>query len=81
MSERLSAKQIKHDIREDEVQSFLITAIERFQENRGLYAMVFFGLLGTGVLISVAAGLMDRRAVAAEIAEEPSVAVIEAGKP
>ena len=78
MSERLSAKQIKHDIREDEVQSFLITAIERFQENRGLYAMVFLGLLGTGVAISVAAGLMDRRAVAAQERLADAIKVYEA---
>lgn len=64
MSERLSAKQIKHDIREDEVQSFLITAIERFQDNPSLYIGVIVGILALGVGITGGVALMDSRAAA-----------------
>ncbi|MEM6792961.1 MAG: tetratricopeptide repeat protein [Acidobacteriota bacterium] len=55
MSERLSQKQIKQDIREDEVQSFLITAIERFQERPSFYigivvAVMLGGAAATGLV-------------------------------
>lgn len=63
MSERLTAKQIKQDIREDEVQSFLITAIMRFQDNPSLYLILVGGILALGVGITVAFGYMDKRAV------------------
>ena len=74
MSERLSAKQIKHDIREDEVQSFLITAIERFQEKPSLYLGVIFGILGAGVLIS---GVAYWTGLQAEAAQEDLTAAIK----
>ena len=66
MSERLTAKQIKQDIREDEVQSFLITAIERFQDNPILYIGVVVGILALGVGITVVAAVMDSRAEAGQ---------------
>lgn len=52
MSERLTAKQIKQDIREDEVQSFLVTLINKFQENPSLYVGLVGGFLVIGLLIS-----------------------------
>ncbi|MCG8460330.1 MAG: tetratricopeptide repeat protein, partial [Holophagales bacterium] len=65
--ERLTAKQIKQDIREDEVQSFLITAIEKFQENPSLYVGLVVGFLAAGVGASgIYAFLQSRQAVAQE---------------
>ncbi|MEM1183216.1 MAG: tetratricopeptide repeat protein [Acidobacteriota bacterium] len=67
MSERLSQKQIKQDIREDEVQSFLITAIERFQENRSTYVGIAVALvLGSLAVIGLMAFLRSQKDKASE---------------
>lgn len=73
MSERLSQKQIKQDIREDEVQSFLITAIEKFQERPSFY----LGILG-GVLVAVLAvsGLFTWLEHRSEVAQQELADVI-----
>lgn len=62
MSQRLSRKEIKQDIREDEVQSFLITAIEKFQERPKVYigGLVAFIVIGLGA--SGLAAYLDFRA-------------------
>lgn len=78
MSERLSAKQIKQDIREDEVQSFLITAIERFQDNPSLYVGVLVGILALGVGITGAFAFMDSRALAAQNQLSTAMKIFEA---
>ena len=52
MSERLTRKEIKHDIREDEVQSFLITAVEKVMEKPKFYVGILVGFLVVGVSVS-----------------------------
>ena len=52
MSERLTRKEIKHDIREDEVQSFLITAVEKVMEKPKFYIGILVGFLVIGVAVS-----------------------------
>ena len=59
MSERLTAKQIKQDIREDEVQSFLVTLITKFQENPSLYVGLVVGFLAIGLATSGVFAFMD----------------------
>lgn len=73
MSERLSQKQIKQDIREDEVQSFLLTAIEKVQERPSFY----FGILG-GILaaVLVVSGLFTWLEHRSELAQEELAEVI-----
>ncbi|MEO1084999.1 MAG: tetratricopeptide repeat protein [Acidobacteriota bacterium] len=67
MSERLTQKQIKQDIREDEVQSFLITAIERFQENRSTYVGIAVALvLGSLAVIGVVSFMGSQKDRASE---------------
>lgn len=78
MSERLSAKQIKQDIREDEVQSFLITAIERFQEKPSLYLGLIGGVFGVGILIAVGGYMMEQSAIAAQDELASAIRVFEA---
>ena len=62
MSERLTRKEIKHDIREDEVQSFLLTAVEKVMERPKFYAGLLGAFLGLGVVISGVVAYLDRRA-------------------
>lgn len=52
MSERLTRKEIKHDIREDEVQSFLITAVEKVMEKPKFYVGILVGFLVVGIAVS-----------------------------
>lgn len=52
MSERLTRKEIKHDIREDEVQSFLITAVEKVMANPKFYVGILVGFLVVGIGVS-----------------------------
>ena len=73
MSERLSQKQIKQDIREDEVQSFLITAIERFQARPGFYFGILGSILALGVLVTVV--VAQRKKGADEAANELAKAI------
>ena len=65
MSERLSQKQIKQDIREDEVQSFLITAIEKFQERPSFYIGIVVGVLALGGITTGAFSFMAAQKAAA----------------
>lgn len=65
MSERLTRKEIKQDIREDEVQSFLINAIEKFQERPSFYVGILGALLALGVAIVGVVAFMDSRQDAA----------------
>ena len=52
MSERLTRKEIKHDIREDEVQSFLLTAVEKVMAKPKFYVGILVGFLVVGVVVS-----------------------------
>ena len=61
MSERLTAKQIKHDIREDEVQSFLLRAVDKFQDNPRLYIGIAVGLLVAALASAGLIGWMNQR--------------------
>ena len=61
MSERLSKKQIKQDIREDEVQSFLITAIEKFQERPSFYVGILVGVLAGGLAMTGIVAWIDHQ--------------------
>lgn len=66
MSERLTAKQIKQDIREDEVQSFLVTLITKFQENPMLYVGLVVGFLVFGLATSGVLAFMDSQKAAGQ---------------
>ncbi|MDA8016494.1 MAG: tetratricopeptide repeat protein [Thermoanaerobaculia bacterium] len=85
MSERLTRKEIKHDIREDEVQSFLLTAVEKVMERPKFYAGLLGAFLGIGVVISAVTAYLDHRADQAsfELAEAIRVygATVDAEKP
>lgn len=62
MSERLTRKEIKQDIREDEVQSFLITAVERVMERPKFYASLLGGLLCAGLVVVGVVNYLESRA-------------------
>jgi len=50
MSKRLTAKEIKHDIREDEVRTFLARIFETIQERPGLILAIVGGVVGLALL-------------------------------
>lgn len=62
MSQRLTRKEIKQDIREDEVQSFLITAIQKFQERPKVYVGGLVAFIVIGVGASLLAAFVESRA-------------------
>ncbi|MEM9593887.1 MAG: tetratricopeptide repeat protein [Acidobacteriota bacterium] len=65
MSERLTRKEIKQDIREDEVQSFLLTAIERVQDNPSAFVGGVVGVLVLMLGVGGVFGYMNSRNEAA----------------
>lgn len=85
MSERLTRKEIKQDIREDEVQSFLLTAVEKVMERPKFYIGIVVGVLATLGLASGLVAYMDHRADQAslELAEAMRVytAPVDAEQP
>lgn len=78
MSERLTRKEIKHDIREDEVQSFLLTAVERVMGRPKFYAGLLVGFLVVGVAISGTLAYLERSADRASLELADAMRVYEA---
>ncbi len=61
MSERLSPKEIKEDIRHDEFRSFVETAYDRMRENPKLVFGTIGGIFGTMILVTVLISVLDAR--------------------
>jgi tetratricopeptide (TPR) repeat protein len=71
MSKRLTAKEIKHDIREDEVRTFLTRIFETIQERPGLILAIVGGVVGLALLGSGAYAYLNsqREEANAKLAE------------
>lgn len=66
MSQRLTRKEIKEDIRHDELTTALEVAIQRFQENKNLILGSVAALLVAGVTFAGASSWIDARSIDAQ---------------
>ena len=85
MSERLSPKEIKQDIREDEFRSFVGTVFEKIEERPSLVVGTVLGVLGMVLLVTGGFAYSKSRAETAnqrlaEVLEIFSAPVVEEGE-
>ena len=61
MSERLTPKEIKHDIREDELTTFVGRVFEKIEENPRVVVGTVIGIIGLVLLVSGTLSFLDSR--------------------
>ncbi|MCP4663558.1 MAG: tetratricopeptide repeat protein [bacterium] len=61
MSKRLTRKQIKHDIREDEFKSVIFRTLASLQENPRVIVGTILGVLALAAVVSAALALLEHR--------------------